>query len=75
MIELNCKVIKKVASPHFYINPPFQVYTPFLAKKFVPPPQVTQFLEGPTPPLIEGGVPNMLYQICIPMFKFLTLNF
>ena len=23
LIELNCKVIKKVATPHFYINPPF----------------------------------------------------
>ena len=48
---LNCKVIKKVAPPpHFYISPPFEVYPPFLAKGFVPPPlQVTQFLEGPTP--------------------------
>ena len=48
---LNCKVIKKVAPPpHFYISPPFEVYPPFLAKGFVPPPpQVTQFLEGLTP--------------------------
>ena len=41
-IKLNCKVVKKVATPHFYINPPFQFYPPFLAKNFVPP-QVTQF--------------------------------
>ena len=46
---LNCKVIKKWQPPHFYINPPFQIYPPFLAKNFVPP-QVTQFLEGPTRP-------------------------
>ena len=49
MIELNCKVVKKVATPHFYINPHFQVYPPLLANNFVP--QVTQFQEGPTPPL------------------------
>ena len=57
VIELNCKVVKKVATPHFYINPPFQVYSPFLAKNFVPLPQVTQFLEVPTPPPFnkEGG--------------------
>ena len=54
MIELNCKVIKKVATPHFYINPPpFQVYPPFLGKN-VYPPQVTQFSEGPTPPPLIG---------------------
>ena len=37
------------------------VYTPFLAKYFIPPPQVTQFLEGPNPPLFNkggGGVPT-----------------
>ena len=39
-----------MATPHFYITPPpFQGYPPFLAKV------VTQFLEGPTPPLIKGG--------------------
>ena len=66
---LNCKVNKKVAAPHFYINPPFQVYPPFLAKN-VEPPLVTQFLEGPTPPpppapLIRGmggGVPTMIIE-------------
>ena len=47
---LNYKVIKKLALLHFYISPPFEVYLPFLAKTFAPPPpQVTQFLEGPTP--------------------------
>ena len=48
-----------MATPHFYINPPFQVYSPFLAKN-VKPPLVTQFLEGPTPlpPLKRGGGSN-----------------
>ena len=50
MTELNCKVVKKVATPPFLHQPPFQVYPPFLAKNFIPSPQVTQFLEGPTPP-------------------------
>ena len=49
---LNCKVIKKVATPLPPPPPPlFQVYPPFLAKNFVAPsPQVTQFLEGPMAP-------------------------
>ena len=52
-MQLNCKVIKKWQHPHFYINPipPFQGYPPFPAKVLVPTPQVTQFLEGPMPPL------------------------
>ena len=60
-MQLNCKVMKMWQPSHFYINPPpFQDYSPFLAKFLVPPPlpQVTQFLEGPTPappPLIKGG--------------------
>ena len=29
---------KKVATPHLYINPPFQGYPPFLANVLVPPP-------------------------------------
>ena len=44
-------------------TPPFQVYPPFQAKHFVAPPQVTHFLEGPTPyPFNKGGegVPTML---------------
>ena len=55
----------KVATPHFYINPP-HTYTglsPFLAKKFcIPPPRVTQFSESPTPPFNKegGGVPTMM---------------
>ena len=54
-IELNCKVVKKVATPPISIlTLPFQVYPPFLAKNLVPL-QVTQFLEGPTHPLIRGG--------------------
>ena len=47
-MQLNIKVIKKWQRPHFYINPPFQGYAPFLAK-FLVLPQVTQFFEGPTP--------------------------
>ena len=38
-----------MTTPYFYINPPFQFYPPFLVKNFEPP-QVTQFLEGRTPP-------------------------
>ena len=59
VIELNFKVVKKVPSTPISTSPPpsFQVYPPpFLAKKIhTPPPQVTQFLESPTPPLIRGG--------------------
>ena len=56
MIELNCKVVKKVATPHFYINPLplFKFIPPFLAKTVVPH-QVIQFLEGPTPPFDRSG--------------------
>ena len=56
-IELNCKVVKKVATPPppiSILTLPFQVYPPFLAKNLVPL-HVTQFLEGPTLPLIRGG--------------------
>ena len=54
-MQLNCKVIKKVATPHFYNNLPFPGLSPFSSKMFGTPPQVTQFLEGPTPPpLIRG---------------------
>ena len=50
-MELNWKVVKKVATPHFYINPDFSGLSPLSRKKFrTPPLQVTQFLEGPTPP-------------------------
>ena len=45
---LNCKAVKKVATPPFLHQLPFQVYPPFLEKKFIPS-QVAQFLEGPTP--------------------------
>ena len=34
--ELNCKVVRKVITPHFYTNPPFQVYPLFLVKTFLP---------------------------------------
>ena len=57
-IELNCEVVKKVATspPHFYINPPFSGLSPHSSKRIcTPSPQMTQFLEGPIPPLIRGG--------------------
>ena len=59
-MQLNCKVIKKVANPPFLHQPHFQGFPPFLAK-FLVLPQVTHFLEGPAPPLIRGGggVPTM----------------
>ena len=53
---------KKVATPHFYIKPRFSELSPLSSKFFgTPLPQVTQFLEGPTPPLAfnkGGGVSN-----------------
>ena len=47
--ELNCKVVKKVASPS--PNLPFQVYPPFLARNFVQP----TFGRSYPFPLITGG--------------------
>ena len=55
VIELNCKVINKVATP-----------LPFLGNNVVPP-QVTQFLEGPTSLLIRGG--GWGFQLCMPIFS------
>ena len=58
-MQLNCKVIKKVANPPFLHQPHFQGFSPFLAK-FLVLPQVTHFLEGPAPPFNKGGgVPTM----------------
>ena len=62
-MQLNIKVVKKWQPPppppplpflpsHFFINISFQGYPPFLAKFWVSP-QVIQFFEGPTPPLIR----------------------
>ena len=47
---------KKVTTPPFlHQPPPFRIYPLFLAKNFEPP-QVTQFLKGPTLlPLKRGG--------------------
>ena len=69
--ELNCKVIKKVAtpspSPNFYINPSFSGLSP-LSRKNAIAPQVTKYLEGPTPPFNKegGGGPTMplMAKIC-----------
>ena len=67
-MQLNCKVIKKVATP-----PPisttiasFQGYPPFLAT-FLVPPQVAQFLEGPTP-LLTRGEGGSNYALCFSIF-------
>ena len=46
-IELNYKVVKKVATPHFYISRgTFSVLPPFLAKNFVPHPILKGFEDG-----------------------------
>ena len=55
--------------------PPLQVYPPFLAKNFVPPPQVNQFSEGPTPPFmmnLNGFMVVVLKDIilCLLGFRF-----
>ena len=80
---LNCKVIKKVATLTFLHHPPppFQVYPPFLAKNFESP-QVTQFLEGPTPlppraPFNKGalGGPTMLLVSLHILFRNKQVNF
>ena len=43
-MQLNCEVMKKVATPHFSINPPFSGLSPHSSKMFgTPLPQVTQF--------------------------------
>ena len=58
---LNCKVIKKVTTLHFYINPPpsllFSFMAPFLAKSFDLPPNDSIFGRSypPPPPLIRVG--------------------
>ena len=54
---LNRKVIKKVASPNFYIKAPFSGLPHSLAKKLIP--QVIQFLEGPSAHFNKGEVPTI----------------
>ena len=52
-MQLNCKVIKKWQTPHFYIFFPFFRVIPPILEKFLVPTQVTQFFQGSTfPPLI-----------------------
>ena len=48
--------VKKVATP---LTPLFRVIPPFEQNFWYPPPQVTQFLEGHTPPPLIRGVPTM----------------
>ena len=64
-MQLDCKVIKKWQPPISILTlPPFQGYPTFLAK-FLVPPEVTQFLEGPTP---QGG-----FQLCNVVFQMFYL--
>ena len=60
VIELNCKVTKKVATPIFTSTPLplFRVYPPILAKTFVPPPPPPSdsiFGRSYPPPPNKGG--------------------
>ena len=64
---------KKVATPHFYINPPFQIYPPFLAKNFILP-KWLNFQKVLPPPFNEGGfqlwIKLILYENDAKLFKF-----
>ena len=68
--ELNCKVVKKVATPPLpppfvHQRPLFRSISPF-KQKISYPPQVTQFLEGPTPqPPWGGGGSNYEHPLVI----------
>ena len=54
VIELYCKVVKKVATP-ISTSTPVSCLFPLPSKNFhTPSPQVTQFLEGPTLPFNSG---------------------
>ena len=55
-----------MATPHFYIKPPLQIYSPILAKNFVPPPPSDSIFgrSYPLPPFNKGrGGVN--YVVCI----------
>ena len=79
VIELNCKVIKKLQPPISTSTPPFLVYPPFLAKNFVPTPKWLNFWKvvPPIPPRLpfnKGPVPTMklnesITPISIPICK------
>ena len=60
LLQLNCKIIKNVVTPTISTAtpPPLSGLSPLSSKFLVSPPQVTQFLEGPTPPppFIKGRV-------------------
>ena len=75
--ELKCKVVKKVATPHFYINLPFSSLS-LLSHKKIHSPQLIQFLEGPTPlfpppPLIRCRLGGRV-QLCSLDFVFENEN-
>ena len=64
-MQLNCKVIEKVATPPFLQEPPpFQGYPPFLVKFLIPPPPPPRdSIFGrsyPLPPPLIKEVPTML---------------
>ena len=69
MIERNCKVVKKVATPHFYINPPLSVLSPLSSKKIRTP--SSDSISGRSSPPFnrEGGSNydwslNLFFQCC-----------
>ena len=69
-IELNCNVVKNVATPlpiSTSTPPTFSGLYPLSSKKFRTPFQVTQFMEGPTTPspFNKGRFPTMTIQLLI----------
>ena len=69
-MQLNCKVIKKWQSPHFYINPPFLELFPVSSKIFGTFPKWLNFGRSyPPPPLISGGAGGPTMQV--PGWRFL----
>ena len=69
VIKLNCKVLKKVAYHPFLHQPPLSRFIlPLYQKNCTPLPQVTQFLEGPTPVPLEGKAEGKALDLLI-VFK------
>ena len=80
VVELNCKVVKKVATPHFYINPPlFKFIPPFSQKNSFPPSDSIFGRSYPLPPTfnkvqVRGGGfggwgPTMWFGFCFWKWK------
>ena len=55
MIELNCKVVKKVATPSFLHQPPFSGLSPLSSKTFHTPRSDSSFGRSYPPPLNKRG--------------------